>query len=179
MRIDRHAYSSPRQGIHISPWQLIRALHDGYNLSYPFAAFLTMGGFAMLGQFSDMSEDTQEGQEYAPCDCNGKMLETLCSFSSDGKHLTAFDLARARVSREHEYKQRLDGVHSEIARGEVALVLGIFGGPEQKVPLNTLRQWFREETFPKGWEPEHSQTFLKTVHTAWTIRSLMNMIERK
>ncbi|TFK53283.1 Cloroperoxidase, partial [Heliocybe sulcata] len=188
-----HGYL-PRHGTKIHPMQLIRALHHGYNLSYPFAAFLTLGGFVAMGQFSDMSlgdlcrhnhvehnaslahDDAQEWQEYAPSGCNRTMFEKLCTFSSDGKYLSVSDWARARVSREREDPWSIDPIHSEIARGEVALVAGIFGGPKQMVPVEIVRQWWKDETFPKGWKPEHKQTLWKTIRTAWSIKSGMNEI---
>ncbi|EPQ54008.1 Cloroperoxidase, partial [Gloeophyllum trabeum ATCC 11539] len=153
-----HGYL-PRSGTKIHFRQLARALHDVYHLSYPLSAFLASAAFVALGQFSDLSlgdlcrhnhiehdaslahRDAAPEQEYAPCKCSRGMLERLLSFSSDGKHLTVGDAARARAARERQYARPLDGVHAEIARGEVALVLGIFGGPEQEVPLDVLRTW--------------------------------------
>ncbi|EPQ59847.1 Cloroperoxidase, partial [Gloeophyllum trabeum ATCC 11539] len=152
-----HGYL-PRSGRNIRPRVLIKALQEGYNLTYPLAAFLTYGGFILLGQFAEVSlqdfcrhgrvehnaslihEDTKPGDEYAPNVTQPQYMKALEADSADGEHLTAFDVAKARVRREAESKD-MDALHAEVARGEMALVLGIFGGAEEKVPLQTVRHW--------------------------------------
>ncbi|TFK53277.1 Cloroperoxidase [Heliocybe sulcata] len=188
-----HGYL-PRDGRNLRARVLIKALQEGYNLTYPLAAFLTYGGFILLGQFAHVSlldlcrhnavehnaslahADAASGSEYAPNVSQPGYMQALETDSSDGAHLTNFDVAKARVRRE-EQSGDMDGVHAEIARGEMALVLRIFGGPEEKIPLEDLRCWLMEERFPAGWKADHRQTLLQTVRTSGKLRANMSRIK--
>jgi hypothetical protein len=72
-------------------------------------------------------------------------------------------------------------MHAEIARGEMALALDIFGQQEnadcQGVPLDVLREWLAEERLPEGWKPTHAQGLLQTIRTTRKIRNLMATIK--
>ena len=102
--------------------------------------------------------------------------------AKDGRDLTAEDIARARVERESECPA-LNGLHSEIARGEMALVLGVFGqgnaDHHQGVPLDMLREWLVEERLPDGWKPSHTLGLLQTIRDAWEIRDLMTTFKKE
>jgi hypothetical protein len=52
--------------------------------------------------------------EYAPTPVDQSYLRLLMADSTDGVGLTARDIAKARVRRESECPQGLDGVHAEI-----------------------------------------------------------------
>ncbi|TFK53278.1 Cloroperoxidase [Heliocybe sulcata] len=184
-----HGYL-PRNGRTISQWDLIRALRQGYNCSLPLALFLTWGGYLLLAQFGHITlddlrrhgyiehiaslahGDPNGDEEYAP---NTVILDLMDDLMKDGRdgHLDALAVARARVSRESSYSIPIDGLHAEVARGEMALVLGIFGGEEERVDLEMLRQWFVQEKFPPNWKPAHRQTLWQTVKTAARIRRYM------
>jgi Peroxidase, family 2 len=140
-------------------------------MSYPFAAFLTLGGFILLQQWEDVSladlarhnciehdaslvhDDTLAGTEYAPCKLDDIYLKMLLRDARDNSLLTVRDIACARVRREHQSIRALDKMHSEIARGEMALVLEIFGrrgkaGRSREISVETISEWLKSEKFP-------------------------------
>jgi hypothetical protein len=122
----------PRNGRDIRPYQFIQALQEGYNLSYPLAAFLTWGSFILVQQWKKMSlkdlarhgllehdaslahTDAIEGKEYAPTVVDKLYLKLLIADAKDGVGLTTEDIARARVRRESAYAKPLDPVHATI-----------------------------------------------------------------
>jgi len=126
-----HGYL-PRNGRNIRPYQFIQALQEGYNLSYPLAAFLTWGSFILVQQWKKVSlkdlarhgllehdaslahVDAAEGAQYAPTCVDESYLSLLLDDATDGFGLTAEDIAKARVRRESAYPQPLDVVHAEI-----------------------------------------------------------------
>jgi hypothetical protein len=67
------------------------------------------------------------------------------------------DVGRMRARRQREIRpKKLDGVHKEIARGEMAIILGVWKqvhgeGEEKKagIPLPWLLQWLSEERLPE------------------------------
>jgi len=93
--------------------------------------------------------------------------------------MNAKDVARARVRRENECSEPLDGLHAEIARGEMAIVLGVFGGKhgsQDGVPIRWLKEWLKYERMPRGWKPFYSQGFFQSVKTSGDIRSAMRKL---
>ncbi|EPQ59848.1 Cloroperoxidase, partial [Gloeophyllum trabeum ATCC 11539] len=152
-----HGYL-PRNGRKISQWDLIRALQQGYNCSLPLAIFLTWGGYLLLAQFGHISlddlrrheyiehkaslvhGDAVDDEEYAPNAVVPELIEEFMRDADDSK-FDARAIARARVRREATYTTPMDALHAELARGEVALVLGIFGGRDERVDADTLRNW--------------------------------------
>lgn len=188
-----HGYL-PRNGRKIHSWQLIHALRDGYNLSLPLACFLTWGGYLLLKQFGAISlsdiarhgciehnaslahDDTPKDAEYAPCKVDEVYLDMLMQDSRDGVMLTVHDIAEARVRREIQSGKDLDRVHAEVARGEMALVLGIFdkqAGGKEEVSREMIKEWWQYERFPEGWAPRRQQGLLHTIRTAGEIRAEM------
>lgn len=130
--------------------------------------------------------DCREDSEYAPTRAAAKITEKLKEDSSDGVGLTHEDIARARVRREKESKEcgkvSLDKVHAEIARGEMALVLDLFGEPredgELEIGLDLLRKWFLEERLPDGWVPQKKLGLFATIRTAGELRTSMQELEK-
>ena len=192
-RLDSLACRRPHDGKQLTAPILIRALQEGYRLSTPLAHFLAHGGVFLLGQagafcLKDLArhnriehdaslvhDDTNDRDEYAPIAPNLSLVKKLLLQSKDGQVLTAEDIARARVERESECPV-LDGLHSEIARGEIAIALGLFGRENAGhwgVPLEMLREWLTEERLPEGWKPTHTQGLLQTIRTARDIRIQM------
>lgn len=100
---------------------------------------------------------------------------------TDGVKLTTMNVAEARVRREREEvragKQPLDGVHAEIARGEMAIALGMFSHEEDGIPAATLKCWMKDERLPDGWKPTHIQGLLNTVFRSLLLRIDMGRIE--
>ncbi|KAI9441393.1 Cloroperoxidase [Lactarius indigo] len=188
-----HGYL-PHDGKQLTAPILIHALQEGYGLSTPLAHFLVHGGIFLLGQtgafgLNDLArhnriehdaslvhDDAKDRDEYAPISPSSKLVMNLLAQAEDGRVLTAEDVARARVERESQCPV-LNNLHAEIARGEMAIALGLFGQEnadhQQGVPLDMLRQWLAEERLPEGWKPTHTQGLLQTIRTAREIRSLM------
>lgn len=187
----------PHNGRGATQKDYIRALRQGYNLSLPLATFLTVSGHVLLSQYSHLSLadlsrhnciehdmslghwDTLQTQEYASDKPSEWLFDRVLAHSSDGKRMTLQDLAAARVERESTYAHKLDAVHEEIARGEMSMVLGVFGGNGGCVPVDWLKEWWENERFPEGFKPDHQQTLLNTVRGSWKIRGIMNKMAQK
>ncbi|EIM88703.1 Cloroperoxidase [Stereum hirsutum FP-91666 SS1] len=193
-----HGYL-PRDGKQIDAAVLIRALEEGYDISAPLAYVLAYGGHFLLGQFgpfqlddlarhnkiehnaSLIHPDARGRDEYAPIHSDPVLWKELVKNASDGKKLTTADVAEARVRRETDEmkagKEALDGFHAEIARGEMAIALGMFSKDgEDGIPMGTLKQWMLEERLPEGWKPTHIQGLLNTVAKAREIKGAMEKI---
>lgn len=190
----------PRNGKNISGQDFVHALEEGYNCSGPLAYFLSYAGILLLGQYGKLSLedlarhnriehdaslvhlDAGPDDEYAPTEADVPYLDRLLADSHDGMYLTTEDIATARVRREATYKAGIDTLHQELAKGESALMLGIFGkqehGPD-KVPLNVARTWFRDERLPDGWKPVHKQTFFEMVKESSAIRTAMALLRKE
>lgn len=140
-------------------------------------------------------EDTPPGQVYAPIEVKPDLVDLLIrdatgAGEAEGKGfeskkrqqvkelktlMDARGVARARLRREKQ-SPPLDAVHAEIARGEMALVLGMMGikdGANAGVPVEQVREWIGEERLPTGWQPTHVLGLIKTVGLAKAIRNAM------
>jgi len=195
-----HCPYSPRNGKDISMFDFVHALIAGYHLSTFFAWFLTIGGFLLLQQFGRISlgdlarhnriehdaslahKNTELEAEYAPCEVDDSLLESLCSdarpSAEGGARMNAEDIARARIRRENE-SPALDAVHAEIARGEMAIVLGVFGGKNGSndgVPVEWLREWIKDERLPQGWKYTHTQGIFESIRASGDIRNAMKRL---
>lgn len=131
--------------------------------------------------------DCRRDSEYAPTEVAARVLDRLTKDSSDGIGLTVDDVARARVRREKESMSHcrvpLDQIHAEIARGEMALVVDIFGKPlkengEPELGIKLLQEWWMDERFPEGWAPQKKVGLLATIRTAAEIRTDMRELEK-
>jgi hypothetical protein len=126
-------------------------------------------------------DDTPERDEYAPISPDSTLVRQFLNTAKDGHLMTAEDIARARVVRESQ-SHVLDNLHAEIAKGEMAIVLGLFGEPRSAkhgIPVDTLRVWITEERLPDGWKPTHKQGLLQTIHSSRQISSHMKRIEQE
>jgi len=94
--------------------------------------------------------------------------------------VSAADVGRMRKRRELEIEPKtLDGVHSEIARGEMAIVLGMWehtSAGKSGIPLPWLLTFLAEEKLPEdgNWRPNHSQGLLDVVKRSKAIRTVQN-----
>lgn len=190
----------PRNGKNIGAFDIVHALVKGYNLSYFFAAFLSFGGFFLIKQWGKISltdlarhnriehdaslvhHDAEYEAEYAPCDVDDNLVDALISEArtprEGGSSLSAEDLARVRVRRERA-SPTLDAVHAEIARGEMAIAFGVFGGLNGAVdgiPARWLREWIQHERIPSDWKPTHTQGMQQTVKASGLIRNAMKRL---
>lgn len=91
------------------------------------------------------------------------------------------DVARARVRRER-LSPKLDCVHAEIARGEMAIILGVWSrastsseGETEKsgAPLAWMLDWLKYERLPDDWKPNHRQTLVDVIHRSKKMRLAM------
>jgi len=177
-----HGYL-PRNGQHIHAGQLIKALREGYNLTWPLATILTLGACYLLGQFRCISlydlarhnliehdasvvhPDAIKGSEYAPTQVDGGLVKNMIRMVGHDR-MTLDDVARVRVKREAE-THVLDYLHAEIARGELTIAVGVLGGKKaykEGVDVGTFKTWLTDDRFPDGWKPDHKQGFWRTYH---------------
>lgn len=184
---------SPRDGMNLTPKMLLNALQhpNTYHCSAPLARVLVWGGFFLLGKdwkfpktislhdlalhnriehnASVVHRNTPRGHKYAPVDVDVELLEHFLKED----WMTIERIARRRV--ELEVASPLDGLHSEIARGEWSLVLGIFGKANKgRINSDILNVWLQENRFVTGWKPSHRQNLIHTVATSFKIREKMN-----
>lgn len=155
-----------------------------------------MGGHILLSQYSSLSladlarhncieHDASLGHwdvrgtlEYAPDEPSQCLLSHLLEHSSDNMTMSMYDFAAARVARESMYSAPpLDALHEEIARGEVSMVLGIFG-QHGRVPNDILKEWWERERFPAGYAPNHEQTLWHTMRGSQKIKSMMREMQK-
>ena len=189
----------PHDGKQLTGPIIAHALEEGYGISGPLANFLVYGGIALLEQLgafglndlarhnriehnaSLVHDDTKLRDEYAPVMPNPVLIKQFLEEVKDGQYVTVEDVARARVWRESQCPA-LNKVQAEIARGEMAIALGLFSQPESDthkrgIPVDMLRVWFSEERLPDGWRPTHTQGFLETMATSSQLRNEMKKIE--
>jgi Peroxidase, family 2 len=175
----------------------MKALEEGYHLSSPLAHVLVYGSIALLGQFgafglndlarhnriehdaSLVHDDTPARDEYAPLAPDATLIKQFLEQVGEDHILSIEDLARHRVWRESQCPA-LNSLHSEIAKGEMAIAFGLFtppGSEKQGIPVDMLRTWFTEERLPDGWKPSHTQGLLETMRTSQMIKEAMEKIE--
>jgi Peroxidase, family 2 len=138
--------------------------------------------------------DIPEGQIYAPIEIDHSLVDVLVSDvkpsaveveeSSDptAKFLMNYeDVARARVRREAECKP-IDGLHAEIARGEMAIILGVWEVKTKDkvgIPVDYFKRWIGEERLPDGWKPDHTQGLLDVISRSSRIRGAMKQMRKE
>ncbi|TDL18400.1 Cloroperoxidase [Rickenella mellea] len=183
----------PRNGREITPKAVVHALQEAYQLSTPLAYFLSYVGFGLLGQFREVSltdigrhnmvehdasisHVNAFGKEYAPTLVNFTLFDEFVHDSKTGLFITAEDIATSRVRRELDSDSMIDAVHQEIARGEAALVLSIFGDDGFRVPLEDIVSFWRDEQLPDGWKPSRTTTLRGTVGLSTDIRKAMKKL---
>lgn len=180
--------------------QLIRALVEVYDLSVPLAVLLSLVGVVLCGNWwsldlhqlakhgviehngSLVHADTVAGQAYAPTGVDPKLVKQLLSVTSSSS-LSLRDFAKARALRDSTIPTPLDAIHAEIARGEAALSMQVFGWKAQHadgfqgagaVPKLFVEQLFGEERLPDGWKKPLNPVGL--VRTAFLSRRLEQII---
>jgi hypothetical protein len=188
-------------------FDLTFGLMAGYNLSFLLAFFLSIGGFFLLGRVRNVSlyeigkhgaiehdaslvhDDTPPGEKYAPIGIHAGLVKQLICDAKTGIEegegpeagdrrtlMDVSDVARARVRREKS-SPVLDGLHAEIARGEMAIILGVWetrAGRNMGVPVEWMREWIGHERLPSGWRATHVQGLFDVVKRARSIRDAMD-----
>ncbi|KAI6035852.1 hypothetical protein EDC04DRAFT_2703205 [Pisolithus marmoratus] len=202
--VDAHAYCSHHKGEYpamektSSIFSLIHALREGYRLSAPLAILLSIGAVFILGQFRKISladfarhdliehnaslfhRNARKGDEYAPRCPDCSLLKATVHQGGHYKpgRITLEDVANIRAKR--ELHDQLDFTHAEIARGEMAIAIGVLGGPnadKEGIDSEVLRTWVKDERLPDGWKPDHTQGLYRTYKMAKVIRDRMNAIK--
>ena len=153
-----------------------------YNLSFPFAwtlslvAVVTCGNgvyvnlhdLALHGRIehdgSLAHDDALPGHKFAPSDVDLLLLQELLDQSPHRDFLTLEDLAAARLRRDLTLKRPLDGIHTEIANGECALIFGIFANEQGEISKQTMKQWFGEDRLPNDWTRPVNEVRLLATH---------------
>ncbi|EGO04168.1 hypothetical protein SERLA73DRAFT_128285 [Serpula lacrymans var. lacrymans S7.3] len=189
-----HGYL-PRNGRDIGFFDLVRSLKEGYHLSTFLACFLSIGGIGFLLQFrrlslSDLARHNciehdasivhpdvkNADDEYASTRVCEPLLDALVAEGrAMGGRITMEGVASIRFRRE-KICRPLDGVHSEIARGEMAIAIGVLGGKnadKEGLSVNVLHDWLQDERLPEGWKPDHTQGMMKTIHMTTQVRKRM------
>jgi len=147
------------------------------------------------------------GEEYAPTEQDPALFDAFVRDArpapgSSQRGVLSYgteDIARVRVRREAQPDTRIDAVHQEIARGESALVLGVFGflsrgnssaderkltkevlGGPYRFPLSVVETWWKEERLPTpDWVPVRETTLLGTFALQAHIRKEMQSLRTK
>jgi len=165
-----HGYL-PHDGKNIGFWQLAQVLSSVYNLSFPLAVLLALGGILPCSHTlrvdldelalhnriehdaSIVHRDALAGHAKAPIPVDPELLHTLVSLAHEERGLSLDAFAQLRVDRETQLTSPLDPIHSKIAKGEVALCWLIFKLEDGRVPSSMVEQWFGQERIPEGWVP--------------------------
>jgi hypothetical protein len=198
-----------RDGKKISPLAIYRGLKACYGLSSPLAMFLTVGGWILIKQIgrinlfqlglhngvehdaSVVHVDCPAGQKDAPIAIQPELVEEFTTSAigaasrTAGRDLTeaevlvtGHDIVRTRIRRE-KLSKPLNAMHAEIARGEFAIILGVWkktvDGTEG-VPLPWMRTWLADERLPEGWRPDHLETLRDVMKRATALRTEMKKI---
>ena len=126
---------------------------------------------------SVVHKDTTPGHTFAPTRCDTVLLNKLLENDDDDV------VTLKQVSKRREELERtadpLDLLHQEIARGEWALVLDIFGRENGgNCPHEVLRVWLKQNRFPEGWKPSHEQGLFDTMSMASRIRNEMKKLQK-
>ena len=205
-------FFSARHGKNLSAMDIVRGLKACYGLSTSCAMFLSFGGYILLRKFRRVSlyeigkhnavehnaslvhHDILEGQIFAPIEIDHSLVDALVSDvkpslaeiekSPDptAEFLMNYeDVARARIRREAECNP-VDNLHAEIARGEMALVLGLWELKTKEkigIPVDYLKRWIGEESLPDGWKPDHTLGLLDLVRRTSQIRNAMNEMRKE
>lgn len=189
--------------MNISVFNLISGLRACYGLSLPLAIFCSIGAFILLRRITPVSleqigkhnciehnaslvhDDCPSTEEYAPIRVVPALLDALVGGRrSDEKKpgavtgddlLEIEDVAKFRVRREKECGP-VDGVHAEIARGEMAIALGMWEykvGSHAGIRKDWMRDWLEHGRLPNGWRPTRSQGLLDTVRRSAKMRDMM------
>jgi hypothetical protein len=238
-------YNALKEGFGVSTPLAFVLTYGGFFLLRQWGAIT----LADLGRHDCIEHDaslvhrnTYKFKEYAPHEVVPELVADLCDSvislhksqqpSVIGEEptvplMTAQDVGYLRHVRERS-SPPLDPVHAEIARGEMAILLGAFAAKPRSpftfqailltllslilpllglsfiyerlqsradrqallhgrndpteiveqdgIPLDRLREFFLEETFPNGWRPARTTGLLETVYRSTMIREAYNKL---
>ncbi|KAF8610677.1 Cloroperoxidase [Ceratobasidium sp. AG-I] len=182
----------PHSGRDLSVFQLTRAIHELYSISYPLSIGLAVMGVILCGKrgkvdLADLAkhnliehdaslahEDVQDGDNK---NVSPRFLEEFLSESSDGRSLSWADYARLRVKREARIPAPLGLAHRGLAQGETALSIMVMGDGKQ-VPIDVARTWYGEEKLPPGWMPQRTLGLLKISWSIWMFGGMIGKVRQ-
>ncbi|KAF7288397.1 HEME-HALOPEROXIDASE domain-containing protein [Mycena chlorophos] len=100
------------------------------------------------------------------------------------------DIVQTRLRRE-KLSPPLDALHAEVARGEMAIILGVWENAsplsparnaafqqEPGIPLPWLHRWLADERLPDGWRPTHTQGLRDVMRRSSAMRAEMKSIRK-
>jgi len=138
--------------------------------------------------------DTPKGQIYAPTKIYPSLVDALVSdvkptlaeikesSNPSAKFLMNYeDVARARVRREAECGP-IDSLHAEVARGEMAIILGVWEVKTKDkigIPMDYFKRWIGEERLPDEWKPDHTQGLFDVIKRSSEIRFAMAQMRKE
>ncbi|KAF9468364.1 Cloroperoxidase [Collybia nuda] len=157
-----HGYIS-RDGKDLTVMELVCALCNVYNLSYPLALLLSIVAIVFCGHglkicLEDLAkhnliehdgslvhDDCLPGQHIATSTPSQVRLQDLIHRTGNKQSLSLNDLARVRADRESKLQVPLDRLHSQISTAESALTWLTMKDEHGEVPLENIKEWFGEE----------------------------------
>ncbi|KAG9096534.1 hypothetical protein FRC07_010924, partial [Ceratobasidium sp. 392] len=166
-----------------------------YNLSYPLAATLSLGGILLCGnkrkftldlgalaQHNKIEHDASLAHKDASeGDCvhvNEGLVDNLVAQSTDGKGLTLADFARVRAERLAKVPGgKLSTLHTGFAAGESVLAVKVVGDG-QEIGVGAVKTWFGEEKLPTGWLPHGTMGLLKLLGINRTFNTMVDKAKR-
>ncbi|KAF8690318.1 Peroxidase, family 2, partial [Rhizoctonia solani] len=183
----------PRSGKGLGLFQLCKAVHDLYGLTYPLAAIFAVFGILKCGSGGrvDLEQLAKHGElehdaslsrlDYADGDNKNVcpwLVDQLIAQSTDGRRLSMRDFAKARVLRESQVPRTLPPRHVRIARGESVLSVKVMGDG-QHVDCKVIREWFGNERLPSGWAPRRSVGLFETISGIKKFGRLMDDVKQE
>jgi hypothetical protein len=188
-----HPAYSPHSGRDITFLQLTHAISELYNLTYPLAVLLSLGGMIMCSSrfkldlaalaahnkiehdASLVHHDLRDGDNMH---VSPRLVDELLAGSTDGRGLTLADFARARARREARVPGgKLDGFHAGIAGGESALTVMVMGD-NMEIGVDRAKIWFGDEKLPPGWVSQTTTVSLSLqVLAIWTDARLSELAQ--
>lgn len=191
-------HCSPRNGRNISGGDLVRAMSATYNVSTPLGYIVAYGTLFLIGKLfhrvslNDLAyhhgvehdasltrQNALPAAKHGPTHACPVLCKQLLDDAHDGGYYTVEELSKARIRREKEPGTSMDELRKEIARGEAALALNLFGGEDGKMPAEVMRTWWIGERLPEEWVPSKEITLFSTAKIARQIRLTMNRLRKE
>jgi len=180
-----HGYIA-RDGRNLTLPELVNALHEVYNISFPLATILSMVAILLCGHWLTLNlhdlalhdviehdgslvhSDCLPGHKFAPTHPNRERLQRLLLLASQGHGLSLRDFVRARAECDSKLLKPLDAIHSKIAMGESALTWLVMKDQHGEVPVKALWEWYGDERLPEGWTRPTENVGLRSTNAATT-----------
>jgi len=140
---------------------------------------------------SMIHDDADPGEEFAPSAVDSQLLNEFLGMAhpsasryseskpNGGDVITVHDIAARRVERE-AVSLPVDALHAELARGEFAMVVRIFGkGKDNELDRAEMKVFLKENRIPDGWSPSHTMHLWEAIATSASLRHAMREIGGK